>query len=90
MHGALLDARILADVYLAMTGGQGALALGEEAMRTARRRAPRRRAAGPSVRMLPVIRATEAELAAHEARAGDRQGQSAASACSGRWAECTS
>src|SRR5262245_46666913 len=28
LHGALLDARILADVYLAMTGGQGALALG--------------------------------------------------------------
>ena len=25
LHGALLDARILADVYLAMTGGQGAL-----------------------------------------------------------------
>ena len=24
LHGALLDARILADVYLAMTGGQGA------------------------------------------------------------------
>jgi len=29
LHGALLDAQILADVYLAMTGGQGALALGE-------------------------------------------------------------
>ena len=29
LHGALLDARILADVYLAMTGGQGALALME-------------------------------------------------------------
>jgi DNA polymerase III subunit epsilon len=29
LHGALLDARILADVYLAMTGGQGALALSE-------------------------------------------------------------
>ena len=29
LHGALLDARILADVYLAMTGGQGALALVE-------------------------------------------------------------
>src|SRR5713226_4016121 len=28
-HGALLDERILADVYLAMTGGQGALALAE-------------------------------------------------------------
>jgi DNA polymerase-3 subunit epsilon len=29
LHGALLDARILADVYLAMTGGQNALALDE-------------------------------------------------------------
>ena len=27
LHGALLDARILADVYLAMTGGQAALGL---------------------------------------------------------------
>lgn len=30
LHGALLDARILADVYLAMTGGQAALSLGDE------------------------------------------------------------
>lgn len=29
-HGALLDARILADVYLAMTGGQSSLLLGDE------------------------------------------------------------
>ena len=33
LHGALLDARILADVYLAMTGGQSALALAESAPR---------------------------------------------------------
>src|SRR5262245_48625341 len=30
-HGALLDARILLDVYLAMTGGQGALTLDDSA-----------------------------------------------------------
>ena len=30
LHGALLDARILLDVYLAMTGGQSNLLLGEE------------------------------------------------------------
>jgi len=30
LHGALLDAQLLADVYLGMTGGQGALSLGEE------------------------------------------------------------
>ncbi|MGH8149513.1 MAG: DNA polymerase III subunit epsilon [Steroidobacteraceae bacterium] len=29
LHGALLDAQLLAEVYLAMTGGQGALALGQ-------------------------------------------------------------
>jgi len=29
LHGALLDSEILADVYLAMTGGQAALLLGE-------------------------------------------------------------
>ena len=40
LHGALLDARILADVYLAMTGGQVGLALGRAA---ARRASPRQR-----------------------------------------------
>jgi DNA polymerase III subunit epsilon len=33
LHGALLDAGILVDVYLAMTGGQGALALAPAAQR---------------------------------------------------------
>jgi DNA polymerase-3 subunit epsilon len=37
LHGALLDARILADVYLAMTGGQSALALDEGARLSAGR-----------------------------------------------------
>jgi DNA polymerase-3 subunit epsilon len=68
LHGALLDARILADVYLAMTGGQAALALldAEEAGRigdSARAvRAPVRTAVP-----LPVLVASAAELAAHEA-----------------------
>src|ERR1700678_139014 len=39
-HGALLDARILAEVYLAMTGGQAMLILGAESD-TARGRARR-------------------------------------------------
>ncbi len=30
LHGALLDAQLLADVYLAMTGGQASLSLGSE------------------------------------------------------------
>ena len=67
LHGALLDARILADVYLAMTGGQAALALMESdalarAAEGARVRVPVR-AAVP----LMVISATAEELAAHEA-----------------------
>jgi len=67
-HGALLDAEILADVYLAMTGGQAVLSLdgaaepGAGAAGSGRRRFSRR--SGP----LPVIRASEAELAAHAAR----------------------
>jgi DNA polymerase-3 subunit epsilon len=67
LHGALLDARILADVYLAMTGGQGALALVESA-------APAHAADGtrggrvPLRDALPLVvtLASAAELAAHE------------------------
>ncbi|MFO1402808.1 MAG: DNA polymerase III subunit epsilon [Steroidobacteraceae bacterium] len=62
LHGALLDARILADVYLAMTGGQSALALEAGARgRGAGTRAPLRRPAAP----LYVQRASAEELAAH-------------------------
>jgi DNA polymerase-3 subunit epsilon len=67
LHGALLDARILADVYLAMTGGQGALAL-EEARDESGAGA---KTAGVRVLVpsgaLKVIRASDAELAAHAA-----------------------
>jgi len=66
MHGALLDAEILADVYLAMTGGQTDLGLsfkpgstvpaGTAAVRTGPR---------PPLR---VVRATADELSLHAAR----------------------
>lgn len=66
LHGALLDARILADVYLAMTGGQGALELLE---------APSAAQAGSGVRTtraarrtavpLLIIAASSEELEAH-------------------------
>jgi DNA polymerase-3 subunit epsilon len=70
LHGALLDAEILADVYLAMTGGQVSLHLGGEvsergaggARRTEVRRIPRERPP------LTVVRAGAAELAAHAGR----------------------
>jgi len=66
LHGALLDARILADVYLAMTGGQSLLALDEAARERAS--ATRSTQAAATVRpseALRVVQATSAERAAH-------------------------
>jgi DNA polymerase-3 subunit epsilon len=61
-HGALLDAELLADVYLAMTGGQGDLAFAAEVAET-------RRAAQILVRPpLRVRRADAEEIALHELR----------------------
>jgi len=67
LHGALLDARILADVYLAMTGGQGALALSEadEPAYAHARERPARMPLRLAV-ALPVPLATPDEIAAHE------------------------
>ena len=68
LHGALLDAEILADVYLAMTGGQGALLLdgystgGEGTTSSAIRRIPAERPP------LTVVAAGREELEAHAAR----------------------
>jgi DNA polymerase-3 subunit epsilon len=67
LHGALLDAEILADVYLAMTGGQATLSLDSRAdvhgdKTQSIRRLPQDR---PRLR---VIRASPEELKAHEAR----------------------
>jgi len=82
LHGALLDAMIHLDVYLAMTGGQGALALDEQRGNTrgngetTTSRGTRTRRTGP----LPVYRASEAELAAHEALL-DRVAKSAGGVC---------
>lgn len=62
-HGALLDAELLLDVYLAMTGGQSAFML-ETCASSAFTEFTSRRAERPSG-PLPVVRATEAELASH-------------------------
>ena len=65
LHGALLDARILADVYLAMTGGQAALSLhSEPAAAGPAREASRLNARGQT--RIPVIEPNAGELAAHE------------------------
>jgi DNA polymerase III subunit epsilon len=64
-HGALLDARILAEVYLAMTGGQGTLILSAESDTVhsrARQAFPNRASEAPIV----VINASEDETVAHE------------------------
>lgn len=66
-HGALLDAEILADVYLAMTGGQMTLfgASDQAALDVADDHEPIRLSADrPAV---PVLKATAQELVAHEA-----------------------
>jgi DNA polymerase III subunit epsilon len=63
-HGALLDARILLDVYLAMTGGQSALRL-EDDVATTKAKTTQRRAQRP-VGELKIVMATSAELELHE------------------------
>jgi len=65
LHGALLDARILADVYLAMTGGQVTLALAESGAGTGALAAGQVRALVRPPAPLRVICATEQELRAH-------------------------
>ncbi|MGE0384593.1 MAG: DNA polymerase III subunit epsilon [Gammaproteobacteria bacterium] len=66
LHGALLDAEILADVYLAMTGGQATLLLdAQTASQEALVQRAEHRAAWPQLR---VVQASEAEAQAHAAR----------------------
>jgi DNA polymerase III subunit epsilon len=66
LHGALLDARILADVYLAMTGGQSLLALDEAAReRSGAARSGHVTATVRPVEALRVVDASDEELAAH-------------------------
>lgn len=70
VHGALIDSELLARVYLAMTGGQTALSLDAEIEKpSSQRRRPQVPSAdGVSEDVeLVVIRASEAEAAAHEA-----------------------
>lgn len=66
LHGALLDAQILLDVYLAMTGGQAVLTLVEASSSGASAAAAFETKALRPTGIIPVIRATDAELVQHE------------------------
>ena len=65
LHGALLDAEILADVYLAMTGGQGTLFATDHEAESSQ---TVERVLNPDRPKLKVLMATEAELAEHQQR----------------------
>ena len=67
LHGALLDAEILADVYLVMTSGQSSLSLREESTEAAVKFSKSRKL-DPTRTPSLVIRASAAELRAHAAR----------------------
>ena len=71
VHGALIDAELLAHVYLAMTGGQTALSLDDDdtvgALLAARQSRRKRSSYNGQKHDLIVIRATEDEAAAHDA-----------------------
>ncbi|MDK2778940.1 MAG: DNA polymerase III subunit epsilon [Pseudomonadota bacterium] len=66
LHGALLDAEILADVYLTMTGGQTALALAVEEDKEDEVADIDIGDLDINTAELPVIHASEEELGAHE------------------------
>jgi len=61
LHGALLDSRLLAEVWLAMTRGQDSLAI-EDEVHPSRNLAPEKR----KFYDLPMIDISQAELEAHE------------------------
>jgi DNA polymerase-3 subunit epsilon len=75
LHGALLDAEILADVYLMMTGGQVSLSLETATDEQGNAVTSGVRPLAGDRPLLKVIRASQEELSAHEARldAIDRQ-----------------
>lgn len=67
LHGALLDAEILADVYLAMTGGQVSLSLAAEQPAVTDHQQKDSIITSSAQQKRKVIKASEDELAAHQA-----------------------
>ena len=68
LHGALLDSEILADVYLAMTGGQRKLALGSQSEDDDGGTAVEEIVRLTNRPQLKIVRATEAEQERHRAK----------------------
>jgi DNA polymerase III subunit epsilon len=68
LHGALLDAEILADVYLLITGGQTALALSADSPTSGNSNSQTQgiKRLSPDRRPLKIIRANEQELVQHQ------------------------
>lgn len=72
LHGALLDAELLADVYINMTRGQNALVMPEDDESSpAHETSDVLPALDLRAMVLPVLKANEQELAAHEAVLAD-------------------
>lgn len=65
-HGALLDAQILGEVYLAMTSGQIDFLTGSEGGRLGEKSGNKEQYAVVRQEALPVVMATEDELKAHQ------------------------
>ncbi|MBT5031533.1 MAG: DNA polymerase III subunit epsilon [Proteobacteria bacterium] len=65
LHGGLLDAEILAEVYLRMSGGQTSLTLGEELSAVSDDNTKEFAAASRPDGVLPVIKANTVELKSH-------------------------
>ena len=68
LHGALLDAEILADVYLVMTSGQSSLLLAEDTLEGSTRRAKAKKNPAHRREKITVIKAGSNELEAHRQR----------------------
>lgn len=66
LHGALLDAQLLAEVYLALTGGQTSFLANTHEQHTTQQKTTIRRI-DPNRQPLPCIHPTTEELAAHQA-----------------------
>ncbi len=66
LHGALLDSEILADVYLAMTGGQTALSLGGHDEEKGQLQGSVIKRLSTDRKPLPVIHANNEELEQHD------------------------